>query len=172
MKAIPMLYAVGTGLLAATAAAATTGPSWFEAYTTGARTVALHGSAEFGRVGGTDARGPFVLTLGAASEAGAVLFTRTDGARPEPGVYQVSDDPSRGIQAMIVTGPPTRPTGAYRARGGRLTIARSGGDLIEGYFDLDAVGFDAADSGDEGRELRARGAFTASPGPGTETALR
>lgn len=62
-----------------------------------------------------------------------------------------------------MTGPATRPTGAFRARAGKLTIARSSGDLIEGYFDIDAAGFEAADPARENRELRLRCAFTAEP---------
>jgi hypothetical protein len=163
MHAKPMGYALGACLLAATMAAANMGPSWFEAYATGAKTLALHGQAEFGSVKGDTDSGAFVLTLGAESPAGAVLFTRANGVRPEPGTYDLGDDPSRAIQALVVTGPPTRPTGVFRARAGRLTIARSSDDLMDGYFEIDAVGFDAANPADEVRELRLRGAFTASP---------
>ena len=116
MHAKPMRYALGTCLLAATmAAAGQVGPSWFEAYATGARTLALHGPAEFGSVGAEAGSPAFVLTLGANSPAGAVLFTRANGDRPEPGVYRLGDDPADGIQALVVTGPVTRPTGAFRA---------------------------------------------------------
>jgi hypothetical protein len=114
-------------------------------------------------VGGEAGSGAFVLTLGANSAAGAVLFTRVSGIRPEPGVYPLSEDPERGIQALVVTGPPSRPTGAFRAHAGRLTIARSSDDLIEGHFDIGAVGFEAGDPAREDRELRLRGAFTAEP---------
>lgn len=164
MHAKPIRYALGTCLLAATmAAAGHAGPSWFEAYATGARTLALHGPAEFGSVDGATGSGAFVLTLGANSPGGAVVFTRANGVRPEPGVYPLGEDPALGIQALVVTGSPTQPTGAFRARAGRLTIARSSGDLIEGHFDIDAVGFEAADPAGEDRELRLRGAFTAEP---------
>ena len=164
MHATPMRYALGVCLLAATmAAAGHAGPSWFEAYATGARTVALRGPAEFGSVGRDAGSDAFVLTLGANSPTGAFLFTRSNGVRPKPGVYPVSDDPAEGIQALVVTGPATQPTGAFRARAGRLTIARSSADLIEGHFDIDAVGFEAADPAREDRELRLRGAFTAGP---------
>ena len=50
------------------------------------------------------------------------------------------------------------------ARTGTLTITGSRADFIEGRFDIDAVGFEAAAPGDETRELVVRGAFTASPG--------
>lgn len=164
MKATPTFYALGFYLLAGTMAATTRSHSWFEAHTTGAKALTLRGSAEFGPVpGGAEPR-PFVLTLGAESPTGAVLFTRMNGIRPEPGVYDLTADPSGGIQALVVTGPPTRPTGAFRARRGTLIITRSRGDFVEGRFEIDALGFDAGDPSDEDRELSVRGAFTASPG--------
>jgi hypothetical protein len=94
---------------------------------------------------------------------GAVVFTRSNGGRLDRGVYRVGEDRSGEIQALVVTGSPTRPTGAFRARRGTLTITRSRGDSIEGRFEIDAVGFDAADQGDETRGLRVDGAFAASP---------
>jgi hypothetical protein len=68
------------------------------------------------------------------------------------------------VQALVVTGSPTNPTGAFHARSGVLTVTRSQADLIEGRFDIDAVGFEASNPADEGKELVVRGAFTASPG--------
>lgn len=52
MQAKPMLYVLGTCLLAATVAAGSASPSWFEARTTGAKALALRGAAEFGVVDG------------------------------------------------------------------------------------------------------------------------
>jgi hypothetical protein len=163
MQAKPTIYALGTCLVAVTVAAGTASPSRFEAHTTGAKELTLSGSAEFGSVRGTEGSGPFVLTLGAQSPTGAVLFTRADDIQPRPGVYQLSTDPSEGIQALVVTGPPERPTGVFRARNGQLTITRSSGDRIEGRFELDADGFDAADPSNEARELVVHGRFAASP---------
>ncbi|HEY8259469.1 MAG TPA: hypothetical protein VIG08_17555 [Gemmatimonadales bacterium] len=150
---------LGTCLAAATLTARSTG-SRFEAHTTGAKTLTLRGSAEFGPVRGTQGSGPIVLTLGATSPTGAVLFTLR--SVPGPGVYHLSADPSEGIQALVVTGPPTASTGAFRARAGRLTITRSTHDLIEGRFEIDAIGFDAADPADEDQELTVFGKFTAT----------
>jgi len=163
MNTTPTLYALGTCLLAATMAAGATVPSWFEAHTSGAKVVALHGAAEFGTVAAGDESGPFVLTLGADSPDGAVLFTRRNGIRPEPGVYRLAADSADVIQALVVMGPPTRPTGAFRARSGTLTITRSRGDFIAGRFAIDAVGYEAADPADEDRALRVSGRFTATP---------
>jgi hypothetical protein len=163
MNAKLMIGAVGMYLLAATMAAANARPSWFEARTSGVRTLTLGGSAEFGPVGEPAAPGAFVVTLGAESASGAVVLTRTGGTRPEPGTYALSGDPAADMQALVVTGSPNRPTGVFRARGGQVTITRSGPGRIEGHFDIDAVGFEAATPADEDRELAVSGAFTASP---------
>jgi len=163
MYARTMLHTLGACLLAATLAATHTKSSWFEAHTTGAKALTLRGSAEFGRIGAESQSGALVLTLGAKSSTGAVVFTRLSSGRLDRGVYKVGEMGSAEVHALVVTGSPTRPTGAYRARTGTLTITRSSGDSIEGRFDISAVGFDAANQGDETRELRVRGAFAASP---------
>lgn len=164
MNAKPMLLTLGLYLLAMTLAASAPKASWFEARTTGAKTLTLRGAAQFGSGAPEAARAPFVLTLGAESPNGAVLFTRQGGGRPEPGIYPLEAGAPGGLQALVVTGSPTRPTGAFHARSGTLTITSSRADIIEGRFDIDAVGFDATDPGDESREIVVRGAFTASPG--------
>jgi len=164
MNAKPMLLTLGLYLLAMTLAASTPRASWFEARTAGARTITMSGSAEFGNGAPDAAQPPFVISLGAQSSAGAVIFTRPGGGRLEPGAYPVELEGAGSLQALVVTGSPTHPTGAFHARTGVLTITRSQADLIEGRFDIDAVGFEASNPGDEGKELAVRGAFTASPG--------
>lgn len=156
------LYALGTCLLAATMAVSPAAPSWFEAHTTGTKELTLRGTAEYGAVVNDDGTGVFVVTLGAESPTGAVVFTRWSDTRIEPGVYQLGDS-ADAIQALVVTGPPTRPTGAFRARSGRLTITPSLGDVVAGHFEIDARGYEAADPADEDRPLSVRGMFTASP---------
>lgn len=161
--AIPHTIIIGTCLLTLTLAARMP-DSRFEAHATGARTLTLRGAAEFGPVRGTEGQGPFVITLGATSSTGAVLFTLHDGSRPKPGVYPVSDDPSKGVQALVVTGSPARSTGAYRARGGTLTVTRSDSSHLEGRFTIDAVGFEAASPDNEEQELTVFGKFNAEGG--------
>jgi hypothetical protein len=161
--AIPHTVILGTCLLTLTLAAHTP-DSKFEAHATGARTLTLRGAAEFGPVRGNAGEGPFVITLGATSSTGAVLFTLHDGSRPKPGVYRVSADPSKGIQALVVTGSPTRSTGAYRAQGGTLTVTRSDSTHLEGRFTIDAVGFDASNLENEEQELTVFGTFNAEAG--------
>ncbi len=163
MHPTPKLYALGTCLLAGTMAASAAVPSWFEAHTTGATALTLRGSAEFGSVTVGGGAGPFVLTLGAQSPAGAVVFTRPGGGRLGPGTYRVTEDSAGAVHALVVTGSPTRPTGAFRARGGTLTITRSRRDVIAGRFQMEAVGFEAADPADEDRMLSVRGSFIATP---------
>ncbi|HYC33104.1 MAG TPA: hypothetical protein VEB59_12520 [Gemmatimonadales bacterium] len=163
MTAKSTLYALGTCLLVTTVAGGTVVPSWFEARTTGVATLTLRGTAEFGTVAGPGASGPFVVTLGARSPSGAVIFTGRSGERPEPGVYRISDGKAGPMQALVVTGPVDRPHGVFKARSGTLTISRSREDFIAGTFALDAVGFEAADPADESKSLRVRGTFTATP---------
>jgi len=161
MSAKTAMYTLAACLVVASAAATTTSRSWFEAYTSGSRTVTLRGAASYGTVG-SDGNGAFVVTLGEGAPEGAVLFTRADGRPLTPGVYPVDEAPARGVQALVVTGPATRPTGAYRGRSGTLTIGGTREDLLDGYFTIDAVGFAADTPADEGQELRVRGAFTAT----------
>jgi hypothetical protein len=156
------LQVLGTCALTMSMLAATTpGASWFEARTTGTKTLTLRGSAEFGQVSDKLEPGSFVLTLGATSPTGAVLFTSLDGVRPKPGVYDLALDSP--IQALIVTGSPWRPSGAFYAEAGTLTITRSRADFMSGHFQIEAVGFEASDPANEDRKLSVRGLFTASP---------
>ena len=164
MNAKPALLTLGLYLMAMTLAGSAPRTSWFEARTTGARTITMSGTAEFGDGAPGEAQTPFVISLGAQSSAGAVILTRPGGGRLEPGVYPLEVDGPPSLQALVVTGSPTQPTGAFHARTGVLTITRSQDDLIEGRFDIDAVGFEASDPGDEGKELVVRGTFIASPG--------
>lgn len=161
MNAKATMYTLATCLVVVLAAAMTSSRSWFEAYTSGARTVALRGKASYGTVG-VNGSGAFVVTLGANAPEGAVLFTRADGRALTPGIYPLADDPERGVQALVITGPATRPTGAYRARRGTLTIGGMRGDVLDGYFTIEAVGFAADSPANEGQELEVRGAFSAS----------
>ena len=148
-------------------ALATTTPrapaSSYEAHLAGALELDLRGTtAEFGKVSGGTA--PFVIILGAPSEAGALLFTHWEGRQPRAGTYEITPEPSPdGIQALVVTGSPTRPTGVFRARHGRLTISSSGVRSISAQFALEAVGFLASEPDREDRGLTVKGAFTASP---------
>jgi len=78
MNAKATMYTLATCLVVVSAAAMTSSRSWFEAYTSGTRTVALRGKASYGTVGGGGSD-VFVVTLGANAPEGAVLFTRAGG---------------------------------------------------------------------------------------------
>jgi hypothetical protein len=149
-----------TGLLAA---AGTTSRSWFVAHTSGAEALTLSGSAEFGAVPQAGSAGPFVLTMGARAATGAVIFTWSNGRRPESGVYALSQGDSAGVRALVVTGPPTRSTGAYRAQAGTVVVTRSTDRMVQGRFSLKTVGFSAADPAAENLALTVDGIFNARP---------
>ena len=157
-------YWVGAALLlSATAAAVPDAPPTYVAELRGAAAATLHGSAEFGQARGS-ADGPFVITLGARAEDGAVVLTRWDGSRPWAGEYRITEDSTEnGIQALVVTGSIEHPTGVFRAQSGMVSITSSSLRHMAGRFQMDAVGFLAAEPEREGRELRVRGSFTAGP---------
>jgi hypothetical protein len=168
MQAKPMPYVLGICLVAVMAAAGSSDSPRFEARTSGAQTLELEGSAEFGVVEGDVGPGAFVLTLGAESPTGAVLFTWPSGPRPGPGVYPVAEN-AAGVRALVLTGAATAPTGAFRAHGGTLTVTRSRKGLLEGTFDINTAGFEAETPMDEERPLVVRGEFTARPGSAHQT---
>ena len=157
-------YWVGAALLlSATAVAMPEGPASYVAELHGAATATLRGTAEFGQARGSH-DSPFVITLGARAEDGAVVLTRWDGSRPWAGEYRITESPSAdGIQALVITGSTTRPTGVFRARRGTIAITSSSLRHMAGRFEMDAVGFLAAEPDREDRELRVRGSFTANP---------
>jgi hypothetical protein len=126
-------------------------------------TVELRGTnVEFGTAPGSP--GPFVITLGATSEHGAVVFTRWDGRRPGAGTYEITDEPAaEGIQALVVTGSPTRATGVFRARQGSVTITQSAARGISAHFQMDAAGFLVAEPDREDRGVSVKGSFSAAP---------
>jgi len=163
MNAKLAVCALGLFVLTGTAAARRLNRSWFEARTAGVTVLTLRGSAEYGMVHAEAGEpGAFVLTLGAESAAGTVLITSRNGAPARPGTYALGEEPSGAMQALVVTGSPTRPTGAYRARSGAVTITQVSPDAIVGRFEIDAVGFAAAEPGIENRELVVRGTFRAA----------
>jgi hypothetical protein len=165
MNAKQMFAGVGLYVLTALLAAATFArPARFEARTSGAESLSLRGSAEFGAVADGAGSGWFVLALGPESPAGTVVFTWPDGKRPEAGVYELSDFDSPSVRALVVTGSPTAPRGAFRARSGTVTITRSSEDAIQGQFVFEATGYGANDPGDEDQWLEVQGSFTARSG--------
>lgn len=139
--------------------------SFYLAELHGAVHASPRGTARFGAVGGEEgAVGVFTLSLGTGETTASVLFTRMNGARLEPGTYAVSgrDDGSDEIQALVLTGTPSRPTGVFRAHSGYLIITSATDDVIEGRFQVNARGFLASNPADERRPMQATGMFTAT----------
>lgn len=136
----------------------------YEARVAGAATARLRGAVDVGRPDGENYPKTFVITLGAYSGDGALVFSRWDGARPGAGTYPITKEPAGdGVTALVVTGPPTRPHGAFRANRGTLTITHSSPDGLGGDFELHARGFGIADPHREDREVTVSGSFTTSP---------
>jgi hypothetical protein len=131
----------------------------------GAMTATPRGDAAFGSVPAVDGHpGAFNLSLGARGEDGAVLFSRSSGARLSIGTYAVSarDDGADDVRALVVTGSPTRPTGVFQARSGELVITAVSDSTIRGFFRLEATGFLASEPDREDRTVTAAGTFAAT----------
>jgi hypothetical protein len=127
----------------------------------------LRGSAESGssRNGGENA--PQVITLGAYSEAGALLLTLWGGMPSGPGSYEIVEDsrPDQ-IHVSVLTGSPAHPTGSFLGWSGRVTITDSTPEGVSGYFEIHARGFLASDPDSEDREVLVKGWFSTA-GAGT-----
>lgn len=123
------------------------------------------GEAEFGTVNGADGSSEaFVVSLGVRGEQSAILFTRRRGAPLEVGRYRISAaaNAEDEVIALVITGRPTKPTGAFHGRSGWLTVTEASDRLLVGRFELDAVGFVAADPAREDRQVNVAGSFSAT----------
>lgn len=137
--------------------------SAFEAELVGALTTTARGSAEFGAVRNDDGRS-FSLTLGPASEQGAIVLSRSGGERLGVGSYPVREEGERSgdFHGLVITGSPSHPTGVFRIQQGTLTITSASSERLEGSFALSATGFLAAEPDREDRELTVTGSFSAT----------
>lgn len=139
--------------------------STFEASTHGAVEATPRGAAEFGMVDDGQAT-RFTLNLGAWSEQGSVVLSRTGRGRPAVGVYPVSparSERSGDFSGLVVTGSPSLPSGVFHAEGGSVTITSSTAERITGAFELHGTGWLAADPANESRTLVVSGSFSATP---------
>src|SRR5215204_283780 len=131
----------------------------------GAVNVNSRGEAEFGvvkaREGSSDA---FILSLGAHSPDGSVLFTRSSGGPLAAGIYTVvsRDSNPNQIQALIMTGSLEHPTGVFWAESGSLIVTSASDSLVSGRFQVRGTGFLASNPNDENETIGATGTFTAS----------
>lgn len=122
------------------------------------------GEAEFGAVQPAEGASPgFILALGARGSQSAILFTRTSGAPLGVGRYRISDrgNGADELLALVMTGLPTKPTGVFRGQSGWLVVTASSDHLITGRFQVDGVGFLAADPRMEDRPVSVTGSFSA-----------
>src|SRR4030095_13504432 len=65
----------------------------YEARLTGAASATLRGAVDVGHAPEHE-DAACVITLGAYSDDGALVFSRWDGARPEPGTYRITEEPA------------------------------------------------------------------------------
>lgn len=105
----------------------------------------------------------YTITLGADGAAGAIVFTRLAGARPEPGRYPIGEsaalDSAGGFRVLYLAGDATRPEGIFRAETGTLDITAGGPGRVSGSFEFVASGFVADRPADESGRVRVTGVF-------------
>jgi hypothetical protein len=141
------------------------GRSSFLAEVRGDVTTNSSGEAEFGGAAGSDGSASgFVVSLGARGSQSAILFTRMSGAPLGVGRYRISDrgNGAAELVALVITGPPSDPTGVFRGRSGWLVVTAASDHLISGRFQVDGVGFLAAEPRAEDRAVNASGSFSAT----------
>jgi hypothetical protein len=122
------------------------------------------GPAEFGLVrSGDDSPQVFVVSLGGRGELSAIMFTHMSGTPLGVGRYRISDsgEGSDEVLALVMTGSPTNPTGVFRGRSGWLVVTAASDRLLTGRFEVDAIGFRAAEQEREDRVVTASGSFSA-----------
>jgi hypothetical protein len=80
------------------------------------------------------------------------------------GRYRISDRGNGGdeILALVMTGLSTSPTGVFRGRSGWLVVTAASDHLLTGRFEVDGVGFLAAEPGMEDRPVSVTGSFSAT----------
>ena len=139
--------------------------SSFRAEVRGDASSTAWGEAEFGAVQTTDhSSAAFVVSLGVCGEQSAVLFTRRSGTPLAVGRYRISERANGAdeILALVLTGSPTRPTGVFRGESGWLVVTAASDRFTAGQFQIDAIGFVAAEPGQEDRHVNVTGSFTAA----------
>ena len=143
---------------------ATTALSSFHAEVRGDVTSEAWGEAEFGAVLNPDrSSGAFVVSLGVCGQQSAILFTRRLKTPLTMGRYRISERADGGdeILALVLTGSPTRPTGVFHGESGWLVVTAASDRLVAGRFQLDAIGFMAAEPRREDRHVNVTGSFSA-----------
>ena len=78
--------------------------------------------------------------------------------------YRISEGANEPdeILALVLTGSPTRPTGTFRGQAGWLVVTTASDRLIAGRFQVDAIGFLAAEPDREDRHVNVTGSLSAA----------
>jgi hypothetical protein len=139
--------------------------SSFRAEVRGAVATSASGAAEFAALQNPNhSPGAFVVSLGVSSDRGAILFTCRKGTTLGVGRYRISEPAARAdeVMALVLIGSPTRPTGVFRGQSGWLLVTAASDRLLTGSFEVDAIGFLAAEPQKEDRRVSATGSFSAA----------
>ena len=90
---------------------------------------------------GATSYSPSSLTLSNDDGIGAVVFGPPDGGLTR-GIYGVgpTTPESTRVDALVITGTPSRPAGVFRGRDGTLTVTTATDQRLAGHFDLTAAG--------------------------------
>jgi hypothetical protein len=165
-----MAFLTGAALAPVLASEDRTDRSHFWMDVEGAHRATSTGSVAYGPVGRPGEPGAsFTITLGARDSEGAVVFTRLDGAAPEPGRYPIGGtgaiDRVGGFRALYLAGSATHPEGVFHANGGMIEITSATEGRISGHFELTGTGFLADSPEDESRQVTVRGSFDSQPLP-------
>ena len=140
-------------------------PSSFRAEVSEAFVTSTSGEAEFGAVESADrSSAAFVVSLGVCGPQSAILFTRRNGTPLSVGRYRVAEGANGAdeVLAMILTGSATRPSGVFRGQSGWLVVTAASDRLLTGRFQVDGVGFLAAEPEREDRRVNVTGSFSAT----------
>jgi len=145
--------------------AETSAPSFFKAEVRGDLATSAAGEAEFGTIqAGARSSAAFVVSLGVGGHQSAILFTRRSGTALGVGRYRITDRASGAdeILALVMSGSPTSPTGVFRGQSGWLVVTAASDRLLTGRFQINGVGFLAAEPQRENRPVNVTGSFSAT----------
>lgn len=134
----------------------------FQLELTGAVTLTATGRVERGSAGPID-DAYYTITLGGRDGHAAVVFTRRSPVPATAGRYLVGEGQlnSDGFSGLIITGPPSHPTGVFQVQHGVLRLTQASAAQLTGEFELHAEGFLSESPEQDEWEITARGRFIA-----------
>lgn len=127
-------------------------PSRFDAHLSGALAVTMAGGTAFT---------PTALTLTSDEATGAIVFTRPAGAGLSVRSYAIGSGQAEGamLDALIIAGTPSHPTGVFRGRAGTLTVTDATVRRLAGRFDVTAYGVLTDRTSPDSASVHVSGAF-------------